>query len=54
MTSDKTKIRVSVTMTRTYVDALDGLVEQGIYQSRGEVILEALRIIFKQRGIEPF
>jgi len=41
-------------MTSVYVDALSDLVEQGIYQSRGEVVLEALRTLFRQRGIEPF
>jgi len=54
MTSDKAKIRVSVTMTKPYVDALDGLVEQGLYLGRGEAILEALRGLFRGYGIEPF
>jgi len=30
------------------------LVEQGIYLGRGDAILEALRSIFKEYGIEPF
>jgi len=50
----KSKIRVSVTMTKPYVDALDGLVEQGMYLGRGEAILEAIRIFLRDRGIEPF
>jgi pimeloyl-ACP methyl ester carboxylesterase len=29
------KVRVSVTLTRPYLDALDSLVERGIYLSRG-------------------
>lgn len=48
------KIRVSVTMTMPYVEALDGLVEKGIYFTRGEAVLEALRIFLKEKGIEPF
>lgn len=52
--SNKSKTRVSVTMTRTYVDALDSLVEQGIYLGRGEAILDALRIFLREKGIEPF
>lgn len=51
---DKAKIRVSVTMTRAYVDALDSLVEQGMYLGRGDAILEAIRIFLRDRGIEPF
>lgn len=48
------KIRVSVTMTKPYVEALDSLVEKGIYLGRGEAILEALRNLFKGYGVEPF
>jgi Arc/MetJ-type ribon-helix-helix transcriptional regulator len=48
------KTRVSVTMTKTYLDALDHLIEEGVYLSRGEIILEALRILLRQQGIEPF
>jgi len=48
------KIRLSVTMTRVYLDALDRLVEEGIYLGRGEAILEALRGLFRGYGVEPF
>jgi len=48
------KIRVSVTMTATYVDCLNQLVDNGLYLNRGEIILEALRLLFKGYGIEPF
>jgi len=50
----KPKTRVSVTMTEPYVEALDRLVEEGIYFTRGEAVLEALRMFLKERGIEPF
>ena len=48
------KKRVSVTMTQPYVDALDRLVEEGVYLSRGEAVLEGVRLLLRQRGIEPF
>jgi len=41
-------------MTRPYLDALDHLVEEGIYLGRGEAILAALRVFLKEQGIEPF
>jgi len=41
-------------MTRTYIDALDHLVETGIYLGRGDAILEALRLFLKDYGVEPF
>ncbi len=48
------KTRVSVTMTPPYVEALDTLVERGLYLNRGEAILEALRIFLRNEKIEPF
>ena len=48
------KIRVSVTMTKTYLDALDSLVEKGIYLGRGDAILEAVRNLLKGYGVKPF
>jgi len=48
------KTRVSVTMTELYVNALDRLVEKGLYLGRGDIILEALRLLFRSYGIEPF
>jgi len=52
--SDKAKTRVSVTLTKPYLDALNHLVEEGIYLTKGEIILEALRSLLRQQGIEPF
>ena len=51
---DEVSTRISVTVTKLYLDSLDSLVEKGVYLGRGEAILEALRILFRQRGIEPF
>ena len=48
------KKRITVTMTKHYIDALDGIVEKGIYMTRSDVVLEILRRFFKSRGIEPF
>ena len=48
------KVRVSVTMTGTYVEALDHLVDEGLYLGRGEIVLEALRRLFVGYGLESF
>jgi Arc/MetJ-type ribon-helix-helix transcriptional regulator len=48
------KTRISVTLTRPYLDALNRLVTEGVYLSKGEIILEALRRLLRQQGIEPF
>lgn len=50
----KSKTRVSVTMTKQYIDGLDSLVEQGIYLGRGDAILEAIRLFLKGHGVKPF
>ena len=52
--SNKAKTRVSVTMTKPYIDALNRLVKEGIYLSRGDVILDALRIHLRLLKVEPF
>ena len=46
--------KLDVTMTQAYVDALDLLVEEGLYLNRGEIILDALRRLLREQGIEPF
>jgi len=48
------KTRVSVTLTKPYLDALDRLIEEGGYVDRGEAIMEALRRLFRHYGIKPF
>jgi len=48
------KRRVSVTMPELYIDAMKQLVADGIYLSRGEIILEAIRDLLKRKGIPPF
>ena len=49
--SDKrAKTRISVTMTRPYLDALDCLIDRGIYFERGGVIRQALRDLFRGLG----
>ena len=36
------------------IDALDQLIEKGIYLDREEAIRDAMRHHFRQHGIEPF
>lgn len=50
----KKKTRVSVTMTETHLDAIDRLVEEGLYLNRGEVYNDALRRLFRNYGIRQF
>ena len=48
------KKRVNLTLTKPYRDALDLLIEKGIYLDKQEAIRDALRIFFEVQGIPPF
>ncbi len=48
------KRRISLTLTKSYVDALDCLVEEGIYLEHQVAIRAAMRLLFQFHGIEPF
>ncbi len=52
--SKNVKRRFSLTLTRVYVDAMDQLVEEGIYLEHQVVIRVALRLLFRHHKIEPF
>ncbi len=54
MSDEATRIRVTLTLTKVYVDALDRLVEKGIYLEHQAAIRAALRPLFQFHGIEPF
>ena len=54
--SDKVveKKKISISLIGVYVEALDRLVEAGVYESRGEAIQDALRTLFRGFEIPPF
>jgi len=53
--SDKVvKKRISLTLTGPYLEALNRLVEAGVYVDRGEAVKDALRRIFRHYGMKPF
>ena len=50
----KSKRRISLTLTKSYVEALDRLVDDGIYLEHQVAIRDALRLLFRFHKIEPF
>ncbi len=53
--SDKSdRTRISLTLKRVYIEALDQLVEAGLYVNPQEIIKDALRRIFRHYEIKPF
>lgn len=54
MSEKLVKKRVCATLTKPYLDAIEGLVQAGVYVDRAEIIKDALRRLFRHYGIEPF
>jgi len=54
MSEKSVRSRINFTLTKIYVDALNHLVKEGLYLNRGEIMSAALRILFRQHGIDPF
>ena len=52
--SETVKRRLSLTLTNIYVEALDRLVENGLYLEHQVAIRAALRLLFRFHKIEPF
>jgi len=46
------KRRVSATVTKPYLEALELLVKGEVYESQAEAIRDALRRLFKHYGVE--
>ena len=53
-TDKAAKIRISLTLTKVYVDALDQLIDAGVYATRVEVIKDGLRRVFRSHEMPPF
>ncbi len=48
------KTRISITMTQPYLDAMQVLIDEGIYLTKGEFVLEALRDRLKDYDLALF
>jgi len=48
------KKRYQVTLNKLYRDAIDKLIEEGLYMDKQAVIKDALRLLFRLYRIEPF
>ena len=48
------KKKISINLIEIYVDALDKLVDAGVYESREEAIQDSLRPLFRRFEMPPF
>jgi len=54
LTVKPVRTRISLTLTPVYLDALNRLVEKGLYLEPQDAVRAALRLLFQHHGIEPF
>ena len=54
MSDETSKRRFNVTLTESYLKALDQLVEAGVYVNHQEIVKDALRIVFRLYEMKPF
>ncbi len=43
--------KIDVSLSKVYSDMIDKLLKKGIYQSKGEIVREGLRLVFEKNGI---
>ena len=46
------KLRVSVTITEEYLEAVQGLVGRGVYLNQGEAIRAGFRLLFMEHKLD--
>jgi len=44
--------RITIRLTKRYLDLLNALIEKGVYNSRNEAIRDALRIMYEYHGLK--
>jgi Arc/MetJ-type ribon-helix-helix transcriptional regulator len=44
--------RITIRLTKRYLDLLNLLIEKGVYNSRNEAIRDALRILYEYHGLK--
>jgi Arc/MetJ-type ribon-helix-helix transcriptional regulator len=52
MSSGNKRERITIRLTKRYVDLLNTLIEKGVYNSRNEAIRDALRILYEYHGLK--
>jgi Arc/MetJ-type ribon-helix-helix transcriptional regulator len=52
MTVENKRERITIRLTKRYLDLLNLLIEKGVYNSRNEAIRDALRIMYEYHGLK--
>jgi Arc/MetJ-type ribon-helix-helix transcriptional regulator len=51
MSDENKRERITIRLTKRYLDLLNTLIEKGVYNSRNEAIRDALRIMYEYHGL---
>jgi Arc/MetJ-type ribon-helix-helix transcriptional regulator len=52
MSDGNKRERITIRLTKRYLDLLNTLIEKGVYNSRNEAIRDALRIMYEYHGLK--
>jgi len=52
VSEDNKRERITIRLTKRYLDLLNMLIEKGVYNSRNEAIRDALRIMYEYHGLK--
>jgi Arc/MetJ-type ribon-helix-helix transcriptional regulator len=52
MSDDNKRERITIRLTKRYLELLNMLIEKGVYNSRNEAIRDALRILYEYHGLK--
>ena len=52
MSDDNKRERITIRLTKRYLELLNLLIEKGVYNSRNEAIRDALRIMYEYHGLK--
>lgn len=52
MPEDNKRERITIRLTKRYLDLLNLLIDKGVYNSRNEAIRDALRILYEYHGLK--
>ena len=52
MSNGNKRERITIRLTKRYLDLLNMLIEKGVYNSRNEAIRDALRIMYEYHGLK--
>ena len=52
MSDGNKRERITIRLTKRYLDLLNLLIEKGVYNSRNEAIRDSLRIMYEYHGLK--